>query len=99
MGSNKEINFKKTGLNGVIAKLEEYHKELTEIQKTLQQTDEAVTNSLVESTQQFYQERSQKTIQSVGDSLTALQALINQAKQSMDSAFRTDSEAGNKMVI
>jgi len=99
MGSNKEINFKKTGLNGVIAKLEEHHKELTEIQKTLQQTDEAVTNSLVESTQQFYQERSQKTIQSVGDSLTALQALINQAKQSMDSAFRTDSEAGNKMVI
>lgn len=99
MGNNKEINFKKTGLGAVIAELVEHHKELTEIQKKLQLTDDAVANSLVESTQQFYQDRSQKTIQSVGDSLAALQALINQAKQSMDSAFLTDSEAGNKMVL
>lgn len=99
MGNNKEINFKKSELNEVIARLEEHHKKLEEIQKNLKQTDEVVANSLVESTQQFYQSRSQKTIQSVGDSLTALQALIDQVKQSMDSAFCTDREAGNKMVI
>ena len=94
----KEINYKKSDLEIVIDQLRMHHAELVTIQKNLQQTDESVLATLLESSNQYYQERSNIILKSMEDSLTAFTALIGQAEQAKEAAFKTDLEAGNQML-
>lgn len=96
--ASKELNFSKSGLDGLKANLQAAQNQMKASNQMLLKTEKKLASSLKGETQSAYQERAKKINQEFEKSMEAFSVLIQQIEQSNQTAFEVDRKIGKQML-